>query len=398
MRICHVSSCFVPANGGVETFVYNLCRSLVKRGHVVRVVTSSRGKPPSMYHERIDGIDVVRYPEKRFFMETPILPQIPLSLLGEKYDILHVHGMVPLLTEMALLVGRLKRKPVLLTYHYDAETLSDHPLAKLANRAYPFLMRFLLPKLVDRVVTTTVSYGRTSSVLPSCLSKLSVIPCGVGEELQADPPDEDTHEKHIPSNPNKRRILYVGKLHRYKGVGYLLVAVYLARAAIPDIELEIVGDGSRRSELEALSRKLGLEGCVTFRGWIQRPALLEAYERASVVVLPSINSRREAFGIVLLEAMAMGKPVIASRIPGPESVIENGRDGLLVPPGNPDMLAEAVVLILQNETLMKSMGESGRLKAEKYGWGPITDRYEELYSELKEKDLPASGDELRARV
>lgn len=385
MKICHVSSCFVPSHGGVETFVYNLCKTLVKRNHTVRVITSSRGRSPARYHERIDGIDVVRYPERHFVLETPLLPQIVLSLLEEDYDVLHVHGMVPMLTDIALLVGRLKRKPVLLTYHYDAETLTGRTLGRLVNRVYSFLMRFLLPYLVDRVVTTTTSYAMTSSVLPRSVSKLATIPCGVDEEMQPDPPGNGPHEESSSSDPN-HRVLYVGKLHRYKGLEHLIAAIQLARAAIPDIRLEIVGDGPRRSELEGLSHRLGLDGCVTFRGWIERSDLIQAYGSTGVVVLPSINSRREAFGIVLLEAMAMGKPVIASRIPGPESVVDNGKDGLLVPPGNPDKLAEAIVYILKNETLMESMGECGKQKAAKYSWSSITSQYEEIYSELTQRN------------
>jgi len=372
----------------VETFVYQLCKALVARAHIVRVITGSRGKPPATYREKMDGIDVIRYPERHFFLETPLLTRVIFRLMKEKYDILHVHGMVPTLTELALLVGHLKRKPVVLTYHYDAETLGHGFIGVMANRAYSFLMKVLVPKLADRIVSTSSSYAATSSVLPYCREKLVIIPAGVGAEFLGNPgPMHKRKNGHADSedeNPGsgKRTVLYVGKLQKYKGIENLIAAFDSVRRAIPEARLEIVGDGPQRRQLKALTKRLGLDRYVGFRGWIPQDRLVKTLEESTVFVLPSIRSRREAFGIVVLEAMAAGKPVIVSKIPGPESLVEDGKNGLLVPPGQPKELADAIVRVLQNERLMNAMAEYASQKARNFSWPSITERYQALYREL----------------
>lgn len=379
LRICQVSSCFIPARGGVETFVYGLSRSLARNGHQVKVVTSSRGMPPSTYHEYIDGIEVVRYPERHFFLETPLLLPIVLHAMKEDCDLLHVHGMVPGLTELVMLVCRLRRRPLLITYHYDAENNNMY-FGRVITWAYNLLLRYALPMLADRIVVTTTSYAETSIALSRSRDKLTVIPCGVSEEYL------QYGTAHVDAGVlgDGHRLLFVGKLHKYKGVKDLLAALKLVKRDIPEVRLRVIGDGRERRRLEALSRNLGLETNVTFHGWVSNAELLEAFMRSDVVVLPSINSRREAFGIVILEAMAMGKPVIASEIPGPQSVIEPGKDGLLVPPESPKALAEAILHLLGNGKLAMEMGRYGREKAARHSYRVLVQEYEKLYSEILE--------------
>jgi len=377
LRICQISSCFVPSPGGVETFVYNLSKSLVQNGHQVKVITSSRGKPPSYYTEQIDGIEVVRYPEKHFFLETPILYRIALRVIREDYDILHVHGIVPGLTELATLIGRLKRKPVLITYHCDAQNYSKY-VSRVINTGYNFVAKYGLPAMADKIVATTSSYAETSVGLSHARDKLTIIPCGVGDEfLQYGATHTD-----VGSLGNHHRLLFAGKLHKYKGVEDLLKALDIVKREIPEVQLRIIGEGKECEPLEALSHNLGLDSNVSFVGRLPTSELLDAFMKSDVVVMPSLNSRREAFCIVLLEAMALGKPVIASKIPGPESVIEHGKDGLLVPPHSHVELAEAIIHVLKNERLAVAMGQNGKQKARGFSYDVIAREYENLYSEM----------------
>lgn len=358
----------------------------MRLGHSVVVITST--SDPTNHKgsiEQIDGVEAVRYPIKRVLLETPILVPIIFRLMSERYDVLHIHGMIPGLTEFAALVGRLRRLPVVLTYHFDAETLTMNPAGRLANWIYPFFMRFFLPQLVDRVVATTVGYAETSPVLLSCKSKLSIIPCGIGKEFF------ETSDRNLLEDRNdhlkRKRILYVGRLHAYKGVRDLISALRFVRKTVPGASLEIIGDGPQRQELERTATRLGLSQAVSFRGSIQPADLLKAYEGATMLVLPSLRSRREAFGIVILEAMAMGKPVIASDIPGPNSLIEHGRTGLLVPSSSPRRLAKAIIFLFQNEALVRSMGNRGRQKAIQFNWSVIAKRYESLYAQSLLKSI-----------
>lgn len=380
MKICHLTSCFPPSRGGVETYVYNLCRGLVERGHQVKVITSSRGKPPGKYHEWIDGIEVIRYPERLHFLEAPILPLIAFHALFEDYDILNIHNMIPTISELALIFGRCRRKPIVLTYYNDTETQQYGVLGRFATKAYAKIARSIA-QLADQIVALNKAYAETSPVLSSVLDRIAIIPCGV--DLNKFTPLQTSSEDNDLSRINKSHIiLYVGKLIWYKGIEYLIQAMKTVLENVDDAQLIIVGDGPERSKLAALANELGVGEHVTFTGWVPDESLPKYYQIADLLVLPSI-SRREAFGIVLLEAMACGKPVIVSDIPGPNMVIKNNENGLIVPPKNVLRLAEAIIGLLVDEDRRKEMGAHSRKLVEaKYDWDNIVERYEAIYSEI----------------
>lgn len=378
MKICHVSSCFPPSHGGVETFVYNLCKRLVERGHQVKVVTSDRGKLPKKYHEWVDGIEVIRYPEKYHLLEAPIIPRIALHLLHEDYDILHVHGMVPTVSDLALVVGWIKRKPNILTYHYDADTPKYGKLGSFVGKAYAGVAQ-LVVKLADKTVATTESYAKTSLVLSKILEKTINIPCGV--DVNRFSLDQSCQSVKAQHKLNNHQILYVGKLIHYKGVDNLIKAFKIVTKSL-NCYLTIVGDGEQHDELVDLVKKLELCNEVTFTGWVPDELLLQYYRTSDLLVLPSILSRREAFGIVLLEAMAHGIPVIATAIPGPSEVIKNEENGLLVPPGNVQKLACAIIGMLRDRRGVQMGNYARKIVKEKYDWPVIVDSYENLYESV----------------
>ena len=150
---------------------------------------------------------------------------------------------------------------------------------------------------------------------------------------------------------------------------------------IPDSELVIVGDGVMRRELEELSRKYEVKGHVKFVGFVDENLKPLYYKAADVFCLPSIITS-ESFGIVNLEAMACGVPVVASKIGGIPDVVKNGKTGILVPPRDPKALAEAIICLLQDENVRRKMGRNARKKAENYSWKRIAEKYERVYEEL----------------
>jgi len=341
----------------------------------VKVITSSRGKLPKKYHEWIDGVEVIRYPEKYRLLEAPIIPWIALCLLREDYDILHVHGMVPTVSDLALIVGRLKRKPAVLTYHYDAETPKYGPVGRFVGKGYAEVAR-LVVKLADKTVVTTKSYAKTSLVLSNILEKVIIIPCGVDTKRFS--PDQSCQSKKAELKSSSSRILYVGKLIHYKGVDTLIKAFKIVTKS-HNCHLTIVGDGEQRDELMDLVKKLEICDQVTFTGWVPDELLPRYYRTSDLFVLPSLSSRREAFGIVLLEAMACGVPVIASDIPGPNEVIKNGESGLLAPAGNGKKLAHAIIDILRDARRTEMGTYAHKIAKERYDWSVIVDKYENLY-------------------
>jgi len=161
----------------VERIVEAVAIWLKQAGYQVVVVTTSRGLPSGTYHQNLRGVEVYRYPEYRLpFMESAVSPGMIGRVLSQQFDVLHVHGMTPTVTDVCILIGKLKRKPVLLSYHYDAETTGR--LAVLLEAAYE---RFATPivRLAEVLMVLSDSYARTSKVLQGVRDKLITVPAGV---------------------------------------------------------------------------------------------------------------------------------------------------------------------------------------------------------------------------
>lgn len=381
MKICHVSSCFPPSYGGVETYVHNVCKRLSKRGFNVKVITSSRGMPPAKYHEWMDNIEIIRYAERLHIFEAPILFRAFFNVLADDYDVLHVHGMTPTFTDITLLIGKIFRhKPVLLTYHFDPQTWMNSSLGRVVNSLYAAVARRIV-RLADRIVVTSKPYAETSPVLEGISSNVIIIPCGT--DLNRFRVNERDSESGKTGKLNKEhQILYVGKLSWYKGVEHLIKAMEILIKKIENVHLTIIGEGPQKDMLSSLANELGLRDYITFMGSISNESLVEFYQMADILVLPS-TSRREAFGIVLLEAMACGKTVVVSDIPGPNSVVKDGKSGVLVPPRDPMCLANALLDLLLDDEKRERMGSYARHSVEKNNdWDSLVLQYEAIYHEI----------------
>jgi phosphatidylinositol alpha-mannosyltransferase len=167
----------------------------------------------------------------------------------------------------------------------------------------------------------------------------------------------------------KANILFVGRLERRKGLDYLLEAFVRVKQEIPNSRLIVVGPGTRlRRKYEKKVARSGLKD-VVFAGFVSHDELPRYYKTADVFCAPATG--RESFGIVLLEAMAMGKPVVASNIEGYASVVTQGVDGLLVPPRDTETLAQTLISLLSDESLCREMGTRGKAKALEHSWERI---------------------------
>jgi len=170
----------------------------------------------------------------------------------------------------------------------------------------------------------------------------------------------------------KLNILFVSRLEKRKGLNYLLQAFRQVKEEIPNSRLIVVGPGTRlRRRYERYVARTGLKD-VVFTGLVSYDDLPRYYQTADVFCAPAIGS--ESFGIILLEAMALGKPIVASNIEGYASVISPGVDGLLVPPADKDKLAQALISLLNDEALRQEMGAKGRIKALEHSWERIARR------------------------
>src|SRR5579875_180720 len=371
LKILEICSCFPPSKGGVERCVYELSTRFAERNHKVVVATSSRGKKAKFHKERIDKLDVIRFPERFHIFEAPILPTLSMTALFADYDVLHVHGMSPTITDLSIFFAKLRGKPVVLTYHNDAESDRWGRIAKVAAFVYSTLASAVIRR-ADVIVSSTRSYAETSPALKPSLDRLKVIPMGVDaekyEQLDLTEKDDSEHD-----------LLFVGQLKDYKGVEVLLEAIYYLRLEGHNVKLKVVGTVPESGNLRRQARLLGLEQDVLFLGNVSDTELMELYATCDSLVLPSLN-RREAFGIVLLEAIAAGRNVVASDIPGVNEVASLG-GGYLARPNDAQSLANSILSSLQN----KRHPESIRMVAKELSWDKLAAKYLSIFEELVTK-------------
>jgi len=322
--------------------------------------------PSGTYYQNLDGVEIYRYPEYKLpFMETAVSPGMIGQVLGQKFDIIHVHGMTPTVTEVCILIGKLKRKPIVLSYHYDAETTGR--LAVLLETLYERLATPII-RLADVLTVLSDSYAGTSKVLQRVQVKLNTVPGGV-DLKKFSPGPNDGNQKKAPI------ILFVGKIIHYKGVEYLIDAMPAVLARVPNARLILSGRSNSNRYVQLIANRIAespaREAIWWEDEWINREALIQRLRECSVLVLPSV-SRREAFGMVLIEAMSVGKPVIATSIPGPRDIVQDNINGFLVPPRDSAKLAKAIVTILSNKRLSTKMGRTSRKLARQYAWDRVT--------------------------
>jgi len=180
-----------------------------------------------------------------------------------------------------------------------------------------------------------------------------------------------------PARASRPVVLSVARLYPRKRLEDLLAAAALLRRRIPDLEVRIVGEGPEAARLRALHARLELDGTVVFLGEVPRRVLTVEYVGARCFCLPSVQ---EGFGLVLAEAMAAGLPVVACRAGAVPEVVIDGRTGLLVPPRDPEALAEALARLLTDEPLRAALGDAGRRRVEEFDLEPVARRFLEVLS------------------
>jgi len=182
-------------------------------------------------------------------------------------------------------------------------------------------------------------------------------------------------------------VTYVGRIEHnssWKGIEQLLQAMTLVIKKRPQATLELVGGGDAVEHYRTRARELGIDKSVIFSGPQRGQSLVEAYQRANMVVLPS-TSDSEAFSIALIEAMACGRPIIGTNIGGTPQVIEDGKNGLLVPPKNPTALAEAIERVLSDKNLATRLADFGAEKAQGFAWEIQAKKYSDLFKMILRK-------------
>ncbi|HID89587.1 MAG TPA: glycosyltransferase [Anaerolineales bacterium] len=340
MRVLHVYKDYFPVLGGIENHIKVLAEAHAAAGHQVTVLVCAVGSHTRV--EELNGVRVIKAGRLATVASMPLSVSQLLILSRLQADVVHIHSPYPLGELANWLLGR--APATIITHHSD--------IVRQAGwlRLYGPLLRRILSR-ADRIIATSPRYIDTSPWLRPVRDRCVVVPLGVDHRRFTPPPSP------FDGPPT---VLFVGRLRYYKGVDTLLRALQ----DLPDVCLNIVGDGPMRDRWEALAVALDLTGRVRFLGEVEDNRLPSLYHQAHLFVLPA-NARAEAFGTVLLEAMASGLPCVTTEVgTGTSWVVQDGITGLVVPPDDPVALAEAVRWLLSRPRLRMEMGRRGRERVE----------------------------------
>lgn len=369
-----VNSFYPPWIGGAETYTSNLARGLADRGHQVTVYCASDPLPPGESMEQ--GVRVRRMRAPLRLYGTPIAVS-PFNLLLEDYDVIHCNFPSPYLSALFSWFSRTRGIPAVLTWHNDLPHVTSAAglLVRIHNLFAPTYLQYY-----ERIVATTSVYADTSETLRAFRRRVRVIPNGV-DSSRFTPDISGKQIRRELRLEGRIVILFVGALtqwHAYKGVDDLIASFRAASEQNANLRLLVVGGGSLLPSFVELVASLSMQEKVIFAGQVADNVLPQYYAACDFTVLPS-KDRSEGFGLVLLEAMASGKPVIGCRVGGVSEVVRDGETGILVEPGDSESLGQAMLRLSSDQALRKEMGISARDYAKERDWSKTVKQMEEVY-------------------
>lgn len=343
MKILMILYYYYPYVSGISEYAKRISEGLVKHGHKVTVLTSKHEKNLKS-RENINGVEIVRCQPIFEYSKGPIMPTFLFKgyRMARKYDVVNVH--VPLV-EAGIFSSILPN--CVITYHCDVR-LNSNPVNKMVETLYYYLTNYALRR-TKAIITNTEDYAKHSKLLKNYLPKCNFI----------FPPIDETRYKHTNSSrfvekhglKDKKVIGFVGRIVYEKGIDYLLDAIPLIRKRFKNIKVVIAGDYENvagGSIMDSLSEKISSHNeDLLFLGKIPHETLLEFYSACDVLVLPSIDPL-ESFGMVQIESMYCGTPVVAADLPGVRLPVQLTGMGLIAKSKDSGDLAENIIKIIKN--------------------------------------------------
>lgn len=370
----------ITQGGGVANIAYNLAVQMACRGHEISVFTSSVSSHD--INEEYDGLCVYRYGtwfriEGGFFS-----PNLISKPLYHEFDVIHLHTQVPTADLASMLYTRVKKVPLIVTYHGDSAVGYGRPLRRLGIFLNNLFLHYQILSAAKVIVSGSKAFINASRFLPKYRDKVVVIPNGISVDQFSLSKTKQECRRRLNISSNAKVILFVGALQKYKAPDVLIKAIEKVAQQIENVELIIVGDGMMRNELQHLAEKLGVKDLVKFKGFISDNDLkAHYYKAADIFVLPSTMGP-ELYPIVLLEASAMGLPLLVSDLPQLKEFVENKVNGLVAKKGDDEDLAAAIIELITNEELREHLGQNAMKKIEHLSWESIAQQYERLYEEI----------------
>lgn len=366
MKVLQVGKFYPPHRGGIETVLQTLCRGLNRHISLRVLVANDAAKTTT---DVIEGVAVSRVARWGTLAATPLCPSFPQALARCPADIYHLHEPNPLATISYLLVK--PKGKLVVTFH------SDVVRQKALGAAYRLAVRRLLER-ASAIIVATPHHLTCCPLLQPMRQKCVVIPFGIDLESFRLTAHTERRAQQLRAQFGDRLILFVGRLVYYKGVDVLIRAMTQVAG-----HLLVVGGGPWEKKLRQLVQRLALENKVNFQGEVSSDVLPAYYHACDVFVLPSTH-RSEMFGLVQLEAMACGKPVVSTALPtGVSWVNQHEVTGLIVPPADPSALASAIRRLLDDPDRRIRLGENAhRRVAEEFTAEQMVARTLDVYRHI----------------
>jgi phosphatidyl-myo-inositol alpha-mannosyltransferase len=369
MKIALVSPYDYPFPGGVTEHISHLYNQFTVAGHAVRILAPSSQKDvetaqPDVYRL---GKTIIPVPANqsiaRLNLSQTLSRRVKQILADERFDVIHLHE--PLVPALPLTVLRFSSTANVATFHATRDSYFGYLYAK------PLLKRFM-SKLHRKIAVSLTARDFVRQYFPG---DYAVVPNGIDVESYARP------RPPFPElQDGKINLLFVGRLDKRKGLIYLLKALPHVKYHFPNLRLIVVGafDEAQMEEYHDFVRDTGLTD-VVFKGFVSDEDKIRYYQQCDVYCSPAIG--RESQGVVLLEAMAARKPVIASALDGYRTVVRHEQDGLLVPAADETALAVGLCRLLADGALRRRLAEAGYAKVQEYSWAKVARRLLDVYAE-----------------
>lgn len=380
IKIAHLVCVIPPYGGGLGVAAHNQAEILVDAGFDVTVITSKDTKHKEI--KRKYKIDQLRSILK--LGHGVLMPGLFKKLFA--FDIVHLHFPFFGATFITVLVKLIRREKMKLIVSYHQDLILKGWRA-LYYKLSMFLLTPILLRLAEKIIVSTFDYAEGSAIKKYFLknrSKFIEIPFAVDAQFSPQPKNQELLKK-FEFSTSDFIVIFVGGLdwaHYFKGVDYLIQTMPL----LPyNIKALIVGAGNLKEKYEKQTHELCLEKRVKFAGYIDENLKSTYYNLADIVILPSIN-KNEAFGIVLIEGLACGKPILASNLRGVRNVVEDGINGFLLEPKNTQDIATKIKLLYQDRNKLKEFSANALRSAQKYSLKVVSERLNELYLEIMNKN------------
>jgi glycosyltransferase involved in cell wall biosynthesis len=380
MRIAHVVHSYFPRIGGIERAVQYLVEEQVKLGNDVMVVSSNIGVIGPR-EEIIGGVNVIRLKSKRLLYNDLILP------VEEPYikdiDIIHAHSQNSLFSITVSKRLKIKAHGKVVFHLMAIDAFKDHP---------NIFVRLIAPYYGRRNTRTALEIADLPLV--RSIRDLEILRKRYNVEAEylpdAVPDYYFTAEKSDPDRfrekfgiKQEKFFLFIGRVHKLKGSQILVRAL---KYVDEDIAAVFIGpDGGYLRKTLNLAEKIDVKRRVYYLGYVDEKTKVEALDSATALVLPSLADHVEVYSIVISEAWAREKPVIASKVGEIPYRVKQGVNGLLVNPSDPRMLAEAMLKLANEEELAEEMGRNGR--KEVFSWRKVAKKSIQLYKQILEGEI-----------